>query len=198
MHAHSHAKQTLSMPTQTARKKEAAYTMTPIRDSTQELRSPSGVIKSSTRSPTSSPKGETIRIRVQTDCLDWNGLVREKDIEQLVLDESQGHIPPTKHDAPLREFHREQPHLHCTRGPAIHWEQPCGAMRAAKTHLAPPARIARRGAPRGLRLSLDPAILLPLSVAALDQVDGIERAVDRVIAPKEEARQRHHLAATIG
>ncbi len=35
-------------------------------------------------------------------------------------------------------------------------------------------------------------------VAALDQVDGIERAVDRVIAPEEEAGQRHHLAATIG
>jgi len=35
-------------------------------------------------------------------------------------------------------------------------------------------------------------------VAALDQVDGIERAVDRVIAPKEEAGKRHHLAATIG
>src|SRR3989442_11742504 len=35
-------------------------------------------------------------------------------------------------------------------------------------------------------------------VSALDQVNGIERAVDRVIAPKEEAGQRHHLAATIG
>src|SRR5712691_5385425 len=37
-----------------------------------------------------------------------------------------------------------------------------------------------------------------LRVSALDQVDGIERAVDRVIAPEEEAGKRHHLAATIG
>src|SRR5260370_18068613 len=40
--------------------------------------------------------------------------------------------------------------------------------------------------------------MLPLSVSALDQVDGIERAVDRVMSPEEEAGKRHHLAAAIG
>ena len=82
--------------------------------------------------------------------------------------------------------------------PATTWEQPCGAMRAAKTHLAPllgshvVARLAARGSALILRFAYR------ARVSALDQVDGIERAVDRVIAPKEEAGKRHHLAATIG
>src|SRR5260370_9125063 len=41
-------------------------------------------------------------------------------------------------------------------------------------------------------------VRLPFRVAALDQVDGIERAVDRVMPPEEDAGQRHHLAATVG
>ena len=43
-----------------------------------------------------------------------------------------------------------------------------------------------------------PSIRLPLRVSALDQVDGIERAVDRAMSPEEEAGKRHHLAAAIG
>lgn len=39
---------------------------------------------------------------------------------------------------------------------------------------------------------------LPLCVAALDQVDGVERAVDRTLSAEEEAGQHHHLAATVG
>jgi len=37
MHTHAHSKETLSMPAQSARQKEAAYVTTPIRDSIQEL-----------------------------------------------------------------------------------------------------------------------------------------------------------------
>lgn len=51
---------------------------------------------------------------------------------------------------------------------------------------------------RGSRCSLDPPIRLPFRVAALDQVDGIERAVDGVMSPEEEAGQRHQLATTVG
>src|SRR5260221_5922050 len=46
--------------------------------------------------------------------------------------------------------------------------------------------------------SLDPLIRLPLRVAALDEIDGVERAVDRAMSPEEEAGKRHHLAAAIG
>lgn len=39
---------------------------------------------------------------------------------------------------------------------------------------------------------------LPLDVVALDQVDGIERAVDRIMPPEEEAGKRHDFAVTVG
>src|SRR5260221_10079253 len=32
----------------------------------------------------------------------------------------------------------------------------------------------------------------------LDEIDGVERAVDRAMSPEEEAGKRHHLAAAIG
>lgn len=48
------------------------------------------------------------------------------------------------------------------------------------------------------QLNLAPPLRLSVRVSALDQVDGIERAVDRVMSLEEEAGQRHHLAATVG
>jgi len=39
--------------------------------------------------------------------------------------------------------------------------------------------------------------MLCFDESALDQVDGIERAVDRIMPLEEEAGKRHHLAATV-
>ena len=41
-------------------------------------------------------------------------------------------------------------------------------------------------------------VRLVLRVAALEQINGIERAVDGAVTPKEEAGKRHHLTATVG
>ena len=41
-------------------------------------------------------------------------------------------------------------------------------------------------------------VRLLLCVAAIDEIDGVERAIDRTLSPEEEAGQRHHLAATVG
>ena len=65
----------------------------------------------------------------------------------------------------------------------------------------------KAGCPRkvGRKQSLPDSLLTHLllrfgyraRVLALDQIYGIERTVDRVIAPKEEAGKRNHLAATV-
>src|SRR2546423_1514611 len=46
--------------------------------------------------------------------------------------------------------------------------------------------------------TFDQLIRLSLRESTLDQVDGIERTVDRAMSAEEEAGQRHHLAAPVG
>jgi hypothetical protein len=92
------------MPMQTARQKEAEHAMTHIRDPIQELliivrrNQILGAVTNifAEKGDHSNQEGKQIV---------WNGLVCEKNVEQLFLDESQGHLPPTKHDAPLCEIH---------------------------------------------------------------------------------------------
>ena len=112
MDALSHSKQTcICRRNRQARKRQRTLRHISVTPSRSCWSLPSE-IKSSARPPTSSPNRETIPIQAICLPLDWNGLVHEKDFEQLALEGSQGHLLPTKHDAPLRDIHRERPHLH--------------------------------------------------------------------------------------
>jgi hypothetical protein len=84
------------MPTQTARQKEAAHAMTHICDPIQELLiivRRNQIFDAATnvfaeKGDYSNPGAN--RLFGMVSC--------EKNVEQLFLDESQGHLPPTKHD----------------------------------------------------------------------------------------------------